>query len=416
MNRYGALLTAGALLACVLAPGPLAAWKCPGDCDADGAVTVDELLRAVAVALGERELIWCAAADRDGSGVVTVDEILVAVQMALQGCPQRGFQHGMNLASWWRGQLADPALGEALDQLAETSVDTVIIVPTWYMEAATSSEVVEDPWKTSSLAEIETALAEARRRGFRTALKPHVDVRDGEWRGRIQPEDVDAWFASYTGIVGALADIANASGSELFVIATELQSLTGAAHRAHWEAVFAAVRARYSGEVAYAANWDGYATKGIWDLVDVVGIDAYFPLSAAADPTREEILTAWRGDEATERPGWMKEIRSWFDATFPQGDKRLVFTEVGYLSTDFALSQPWEIEEECFAASGTRAYNEALQARAYAALLDVSSALDGIFWWHWEPYPITHAAGQCTYSPQGKAAESILRARADRGR
>lgn len=411
MQRYGTLLTAGFLLAYLLTPGSLAAQPCPGDCNADGAVTVDELLRAVAVALGEHELSWCAAADRDGDGEVTVDEILFAVQMALQGCPQRGFQHGMNLASWWRGQLADPALGESLDQLAETTVDTVVIVPTWYMETATSSEVLEDPWKTSSLAEIQHALAEARRRGFRAALKPHVDVRDGEWRGRIQPDDMDAWFASYTAIVSALAEIANASGCELFVIATELQSLTGTAHRARWEAVFAAVRARYSGEIAYAANWDGYFAKGIWDLVDVVGIDAYFPLSAAADPTREEILAAWLGDEPTEVSGWISEIRTWFDTTFPQGDKRLVFTEVGYLSSDFALAQPWEIEEECFATSVPRAYNEALQARAYATLLEVSSALDGIFWWHWEPYPINHAAGQCTYSPQGKAAESVLRAR-----
>lgn len=60
---------------------------CTGDCRADGAVTVDDLLVAVGVALGETVLGMCPAADPNGDGTVTVDEIVMAVGMAVGGCP-----------------------------------------------------------------------------------------------------------------------------------------------------------------------------------------------------------------------------------------------------------------------------------------------------------------------------------------
>ena len=54
-----------------------------GDCDGDGAVTVDELVRAVAIALESQPLSSCPAADRDGDGVVRIDEVIAAIGAAL---------------------------------------------------------------------------------------------------------------------------------------------------------------------------------------------------------------------------------------------------------------------------------------------------------------------------------------------
>ncbi len=65
-------------------------FDCTGDCNANRAVTVDELITAVSIALGERPLGDCAAADASADGSVTVDEILVAVNAALVGCPAPG--------------------------------------------------------------------------------------------------------------------------------------------------------------------------------------------------------------------------------------------------------------------------------------------------------------------------------------
>ena len=60
---------------------------CTGDCSGGNVVTVDEILVASAIAIGERPLSACPAADESGDGRVTVDEILVAIDHALTGCP-----------------------------------------------------------------------------------------------------------------------------------------------------------------------------------------------------------------------------------------------------------------------------------------------------------------------------------------
>lgn len=60
--------------------------SCAGDCDHNGAVTVDELLLATGRAL-EGTCCECAAVDTNSDNGVTVDEIVAAVERALTGCP-----------------------------------------------------------------------------------------------------------------------------------------------------------------------------------------------------------------------------------------------------------------------------------------------------------------------------------------
>lgn len=81
------ILTIGALAALSLgyAVG-LRAAECGGDCDGDGAVAINELVRAVGVALGATPLAQCGAADGNGDGSVTIAELIAAVNAALGGC------------------------------------------------------------------------------------------------------------------------------------------------------------------------------------------------------------------------------------------------------------------------------------------------------------------------------------------
>lgn len=60
---------------------------CEGDCDGDRQVTVDELIRGVAIALGDATLASCAAADPGGDGEVIIHEIVTGLGRALDGCP-----------------------------------------------------------------------------------------------------------------------------------------------------------------------------------------------------------------------------------------------------------------------------------------------------------------------------------------
>lgn len=61
--------------------------SCPGDCNDDAVVTVDELLHAVAISLSDGSITDCRALDIDGSATVTIDELISAVRSALHGCP-----------------------------------------------------------------------------------------------------------------------------------------------------------------------------------------------------------------------------------------------------------------------------------------------------------------------------------------
>jgi len=60
---------------------------CAGDCDGDGSVTVNELIKGVNIALGTLATDQCPSMDVDGDGNITIDELLKAVNAALVGCP-----------------------------------------------------------------------------------------------------------------------------------------------------------------------------------------------------------------------------------------------------------------------------------------------------------------------------------------
>ena len=70
-------------------PTPPAA-SCAGDCNGDGEVTVDEIIKGVNIALGSLPPSACAAADANGDREVTVNELVKSVNAALGGCGPGG--------------------------------------------------------------------------------------------------------------------------------------------------------------------------------------------------------------------------------------------------------------------------------------------------------------------------------------
>ena len=82
MRRTLACLAVVVALATAARP----ARACPGDCDGDGAVTVDELIRGVGLAL-DQDTGRCSTFDQNGDEQVTVDEVTAGVVTALSSCP-----------------------------------------------------------------------------------------------------------------------------------------------------------------------------------------------------------------------------------------------------------------------------------------------------------------------------------------
>ncbi len=60
--------------------------RCAGDCNSDGAVAIDELVRGVTLALTDGVPAGCTALDADGDDRVVIAELIAAVAAALNGC------------------------------------------------------------------------------------------------------------------------------------------------------------------------------------------------------------------------------------------------------------------------------------------------------------------------------------------
>lgn len=67
-------------------PTPRASPTCPGDCDGNGAVTVNELIRGVNIALGMLPLVDCPVLDSNADDMIAINDLIAAVNAALAGC------------------------------------------------------------------------------------------------------------------------------------------------------------------------------------------------------------------------------------------------------------------------------------------------------------------------------------------
>jgi hypothetical protein len=83
------LLLAGVFITAIAGPGFAidSSATCAGDCEGSGAVTINELVTLVNVALDSTPVAACAAGDVNADGSISIDEIVVAVSHALNGCP-----------------------------------------------------------------------------------------------------------------------------------------------------------------------------------------------------------------------------------------------------------------------------------------------------------------------------------------
>ena len=66
------------------APGLQA--SCPGDCNGDLMIAMDEVTTAVDRALGQAESTPCTRADANNDGAITVEEVIQAVKREGSGC------------------------------------------------------------------------------------------------------------------------------------------------------------------------------------------------------------------------------------------------------------------------------------------------------------------------------------------
>lgn len=159
----------------------------------------------------------------------------------------------------------------------------------------------------------------------------------------------------------------------------------------HWRQLIQQTRQVYAGKLTYAANFDQYQSVGFWDALDLIGVNAYFPLRSqphfqSQQQLQQQLFSGWR-----QVLGDLEAFRQDQSIT----DKPVIFTELGYTRWDQSTLAPWSYSG--FSLVGKPGQQEvilwtmqptndqervlAVQALYKAVTRDYPKLLQGILYW-----------------------------------
>lgn len=236
---------------------------------------------------------------------------------------------------------------------------------------------------------LENFIKYAKSKGLKVMLYPmlFMDIAGKPWRGHItgDQDSINKFFEKngYNKFILHYANMAKNCKVDAYIIGSEFKKLTEVMPKSgHFPAVDKLVELTSKAKsivgsstiVTYAADWSEYHhTNGGWHHldklwaspdIDVIGIDAYFPLtrSTSINISREDIKEGWFSGEGynyyydgeEQKPlspdyAW-KNIKHWWGTSHRQPDgtlspwvpksKKIWFTEFGFASVDKSSNQP----------------------------------------------------------------------------
>jgi hypothetical protein len=184
----------------------------------------------------------------------------------------------------------------------------------------------------------------------------------------LQRRALSLWAGSHREFLLDWAKVAAESGVEMLSVGVELRSWVTTSRAPSFTALIRDVRSAYPGLLTYAANWDDVDQTVILGELDVIGINAFFPLAQKEGATRAELMQGGR-----DVAGKLSTLaRSW--------GKPVLFTEFGYTTRPNPAIKPWEWPD----GMSNVVVDELAQAEAYYALLSAfvdEPTFAGFFVW-----------------------------------
>lgn len=281
----------------------------------------------------------------------------------------------------------------AVDKIAATGADTILLDLPIYQRDASSNSVHPDGGGTISLDKLGKLIDYSRSKKLRVGIDPILLLEQpgaNEWRGIIKPPSWAEWFESYRDMIDKVADLSEAHDVELLVVGSELVSAEDPAHLDEWTTTIKSVRSRFKGKLTYCANWDRYQFTPFWDQLDLIGMNSYWSLGKDEKVSVEQIDQNW------------KPVHETLDKFAATSKKPVILLEMGWSSLANAAREPWNYTGADVPADPD------LQRRLYQSFFDTwygDPKLAGFMVWEWPAGPPAERG----YTPEGKPAEAVLR-------
>ncbi|WP_341814350.1 MULTISPECIES: glycoside hydrolase TIM-barrel-like domain-containing protein [unclassified Wolbachia] len=300
-------------------------------------------------------------------------------------------------------------------------------------------------------------IEELHSRGYKVMLYPMplLDTKNKEWRERLSgtPGDISDFFKNqYNKFIEHYASIAKQTKVEGFIIGSEFVELTKIRdEKGNYPAVAELVKLAKQIKldlgkevtVTYAADWSEYHSYDGWynmdelwssQYIDVVGIDAYFPLTDGPEPpfgySAEDVMGGWSSgvgydyfyDYSKSEPekvkyndsryAW-KNIEKWWSETHinPGGSKtkwqpkmkKIWFTEYGFPIMNGCTNEP-----NVFVDKGSIESKYPRYSNGEVSFLSQKIAIEGtlkkwqssemvekMFLWAWDARPFPYFPNLC---------------------
>jgi len=290
----------------------------------------------------------------------------------------------------------------ALVEARDMGATWVAITPfgrVWDLEGEGLDLSFEAPLEQNTR-DVEKTIADAHALGLRVLLVPHLWVETGGWRALIDPDDDDGWsrwVARYRTFLLHWAEVAERADVEMISAGVELRRWVTSRHAHHFAALIRELRGRYAGLVTYSANWDDVEYTTVLGELDVIGVNAFFPLTTKEGANIHDLIL---GGE---------RVATDLQAIAQQWGKPVMLTEMGYTTRKDPALEPWLWPD----AMDDVVVDQRAQAMAYGALLAPMTRIAecaGFFVWrtYADPGDVSQEA-EWGFSPRGKLAELILR-------
>jgi len=310
----------------------------------------------------------------------------------------KGFNFAHEGYAIFNGYVSKMATQSLDKQANELYCNATAIVPYSFMENPNKPTVI--PIEHGSGGENDESVIHsansAQKLGMTVILKPQIWMGRGAWPGDVEMKSEADWqqfFENYYKWIRHYALLAEMYDIEMLCIGTEFAKTT-LAREQDWRKLIQKIRGIYGGKITYAANW-GAEFEGIqfWDELDVIGLDCYYPLSANANATEQEL-----------REGFDKILNK-MEKIVQKHNKPFIFTEIGFKS----VKTPWLMPH---AASDNTPYFGTHQALCYKIVLESihkKSWIDGILWWKFPSYIEHRGIENDDFTPNRKPAEAVVK-------